>query len=78
MENYQIDDEQLPVLFRGQLINREYIAQRVMQSLSSLFGDDTLFNEEWNRIKCYARTPEQKEIIKKYFKPRQHYPIDED
>lgn len=72
-----IDDEQLPVLFRGKLIERKYIADRVMQNLSGLFGDDELFGEEWERITGYAQTTEQKDIIKKYFKPRQYYPIDD-
>lgn len=73
-----IDDEYLPVLFRGQLIDRKHIVDKVVLQLTSLYGDDDLFKEEWDRVVSYARTPEQRDIIRQYFKPRDYFPIDDE
>jgi hypothetical protein len=73
-----IDDEALPVLFEGTLIDRKYIVDRVVFELTNLYGDDDLFTEAWDRVKSYARTPEQRDIIRQYFKPRGYFPIDDE
>jgi len=73
-----IDEDELPVLFEGTLIDRKYLVDKVVFHLINLYGDDDLFREEWDRVKSYARTPEQKDIIKQYFKPRDYFPLDDD
>jgi hypothetical protein len=73
-----IDDEYLPVLFRGQLIDRKYLVDKVVFELTNLYGDDDLFKKEWDRVVSYARTPEKRDIIRQYFKPRSYFPIDDE
>ena len=73
-----IDDDALPVLFEGMMIDRKYIVDKVVFHLIALYGDDDLFNEEWDRIVEYAKTPEQRDIIRQYFKPRSYFPIDDE
>lgn len=62
-----VEDSYLPVLFRGNLIDREYIIERLSFELMNIYGDPYLLIEMWNKLKSYATTDEQKNNLKRYF-----------
>lgn len=68
-----MDEKYFPVLLNGKQINRDYVVSKLSSNLANLYGDETLFRNEWEKIARRADTSEKKEQLKLYFSDVEYY-----
>lgn len=68
-----MDEKYFPVLLNDKQINRDYVISKLSSNLTNLYGDETLFQKEWERITRQANTLEKKENLKIYFSDIEYY-----
>ncbi len=66
-------DEHFPILFEGKQIDRQHVIEKLSFNLANLYGDETLFRQEWDRITSRADTEKQKDQLKTYFDEVSHH-----
>lgn len=68
-----LDSKFFPIILHGRQIDRDYVIKKLSFNLQNLYGDETLFRQEWEKISKKAHTQEQRDNLKIYFSEVSYY-----